>query len=189
MVRVDYNISEKDSLFGRYQADFGTRTTYAGLGLWPTYDVTHNQFLTVGEHHIFSPTLINEFDISYSRPVTSEAQPTEHARAPDLHPGQRRCLRQLAHRSDAARRFVHQPVPVSSEQIYRKRRPEWIRGAHTISIGVYIPARAAQSLCLHVLEWILFFSSMPNFLPGIPCRSRGRPTAERTPNAPSATFG
>ncbi len=79
VARIDYNLSEKDSLFGRYQADFGTRTTYGGLGLWPTYDVTHNQFLTVGEHHVFSPRIVNEFDVSFSRPVTNETQPTEHA--------------------------------------------------------------------------------------------------------------
>ena len=41
--------------------------------------MTHNQFLTVGERHIFSPTLINQFYSSFSRPVTSESQPTQHA--------------------------------------------------------------------------------------------------------------
>ncbi len=57
MARVDWNISDKDSMFGRYEADFGSRTTNAGLGLWPLYDTTHNQFLTLGERHIFSPNL------------------------------------------------------------------------------------------------------------------------------------
>ena len=37
--RIDYNISEKDSLFGRYQIDYGNRTTFGGPGLRPTYDV------------------------------------------------------------------------------------------------------------------------------------------------------
>jgi hypothetical protein len=36
VARIDWNISDKDALFGRYQADFGNRTTNAGLGLWPT---------------------------------------------------------------------------------------------------------------------------------------------------------
>jgi hypothetical protein len=77
VARIDYNVSDKDSLFGRYQADFGTRTTYAGLGLWPTYDLTHNQFLTVGEHHIFSPTLVNEFDgLTPGRSPTRRSPPT-----------------------------------------------------------------------------------------------------------------
>ena len=50
-----------------------------GFGLWPTYDVTHNQFFTVGERHIFSPNLISQFTSSFSRPVTGETQPTPHS--------------------------------------------------------------------------------------------------------------
>src|SRR5580698_1315091 len=72
VARVDWNISDKDAMFGRYEADFGNRTTNEGLGLWPLYDITHNQFLTLGERHIFSPNLINQFTVSYSRPWTSE---------------------------------------------------------------------------------------------------------------------
>src|ERR1700722_19859208 len=79
VARIDWNISDKDAMFGRYEADFGNRTTNEGLGLWPLYDITHNQFLTLGERHIFSPTLINQFTASYSRPVTSESQPAEHS--------------------------------------------------------------------------------------------------------------
>ncbi len=68
VARVDWNISDKDAMFGRYEADFGTRTTNQGLGFWPLYDITHNQFLTLGERHIFSPNVINQFTASYSRP-------------------------------------------------------------------------------------------------------------------------
>lgn len=53
VARLDWNISTKDAFFARYEADFGTRTTNAGLGLWPAFDTTHNQFLTLGECHIF----------------------------------------------------------------------------------------------------------------------------------------
>ncbi len=79
VARIDWNISEKDAFFARYEADFGSRTTNAGLGLWPLYDNTHNQFFTMGERHIFSPNLINQFTASFSRPWTSESQPAEHA--------------------------------------------------------------------------------------------------------------
>ena len=48
VARIDWNISDKDAFFARYEADFGSRTTNAGLGLWPLYDTTHNQFLTHG---------------------------------------------------------------------------------------------------------------------------------------------
>lgn len=76
--RVDWNISAKDALFGRYELDFGTRITNENLGLWPLYDTTHNQFLTIGERHIFSASVVNQFTTSYSRPWTSENQPAEH---------------------------------------------------------------------------------------------------------------
>ncbi|HLK48817.1 MAG TPA: carboxypeptidase-like regulatory domain-containing protein, partial [Bryobacteraceae bacterium] len=79
LARVDWNISTKDSLFGRWQIDYGSRTNYTGLGLWPTFDVTHNNFLTVGERHIFSPNVTNQFTSSFSRPITGETQPTQHA--------------------------------------------------------------------------------------------------------------
>ena len=64
VARIDWNISEKDAFFARYEADFGSRTTNSGLGLWPLYDNTHNQFFTMGERHIFSPNLINQFTAS-----------------------------------------------------------------------------------------------------------------------------
>src|SRR5215470_3665933 len=37
LTRVDWNISANDSLFGRWEIDYGNRTTSAELGLWPTY--------------------------------------------------------------------------------------------------------------------------------------------------------
>ncbi len=33
----------------------------------------------MGERHVFSPNLINQFTASYSRPITWETQPAEHA--------------------------------------------------------------------------------------------------------------
>ncbi len=92
VARIDWNISEKDAMFGRYEADFGSRTTNTGLGLWPLYDITHNQFLTLGERHIFSPTLINQFTASYSRPWTSESQPAEQPGAADFYSRRERTL-------------------------------------------------------------------------------------------------
>jgi hypothetical protein len=106
--RVDYNISDKDSLFGRYQLDRGNRTTYAGLGLWPTSDTTHNQFLTLGERHIFSPTVINQFYSSYSRPGTSENQPTQHSALHIFSPGREDVYVSMP-------LLFHQSVPISRE--------------------------------------------------------------------------
>jgi hypothetical protein len=65
--RVDYNLSSKDSLFGRYTVDNSTQEsplTYPGFtqGAY-----TRGQFVTLSENHIFSPALLSTGRISYSR--------------------------------------------------------------------------------------------------------------------------
>jgi Carboxypeptidase regulatory-like domain len=66
-LRIDHTLSTKDSLFGRYTFDDGT------LGVpqaFPQFRLTLpgiNQFLTLGETHIFSPTLLNSLRLSASR--------------------------------------------------------------------------------------------------------------------------
>src|SRR5579864_1948454 len=68
--RVDYNLSEKDSFFGRYFMDLqDTVYPYIGgnVGLWPEVDKGANQFFNMEERHIFSPTVINVVRASFSR--------------------------------------------------------------------------------------------------------------------------
>jgi Carboxypeptidase regulatory-like domain/TonB dependent receptor len=69
MGRLDYVIGQNDTLYGRYVFDDakigdGTRDL---LGIFPETDYTRNQFFTVAEKHIFSPTLLNEARFSFSR--------------------------------------------------------------------------------------------------------------------------
>ena len=81
--RMDYTLSSKDSLFGRYLSDkadftdpFGGGGTAGGplLG-WTEFSNSHNQFFTVEERHIFSPTIVNTFRASFARQVSSARQP------------------------------------------------------------------------------------------------------------------
>jgi hypothetical protein len=76
-LRIDQNISDSDTFFGRYTID-DTRLTdpYANLSsgdtgtAYPQYfsiGVSRNQYFTLGENHIFSPTLLNSFRLSFSR--------------------------------------------------------------------------------------------------------------------------
>jgi hypothetical protein len=79
--RWDYLISEKDGLFARYISDKANYVEpFGGGGFaggahspnWPEDDFSHTQFATIEERHVFSPTLINVFHVSYSRPGTNE---------------------------------------------------------------------------------------------------------------------
>ena len=175
VARIDYNISDKDSLFGRYQADFGTRTNYAGLGLWPTFDTTHNQFLTIGEHHIFSPTLINEFDISYSRPVTGEVQPTEHAPLQIFTPAREDVYVAMPLGLTPLGASFINPFQYVENKFTERDDLKWIRGSHTISIGGSFRREQLNPYAYTYWNGFYAFTSIPNFYAGNPASFTGAP--------------
>jgi hypothetical protein len=74
--RVDYTLSQKDSIFARYQRDFAYRvnpgTTPAFTDLSPTegwseLDHAHNQTFTLEERHTFSPRTLNSVRVTFNR--------------------------------------------------------------------------------------------------------------------------
>lgn len=74
--RIDHNISNKDSLFGRYTYD-NTNETYPKL--YPLFDsglIERQQYLTLAENHIFSPALLNSARFSYSRSRVLDQTPS-----------------------------------------------------------------------------------------------------------------
>lgn len=68
--RVDYNISNSDSLFVRYVNDSGYyHDPFSGspIPLWPETRNTANQYATIEERHIVSPQLLNLARVSLVR--------------------------------------------------------------------------------------------------------------------------
>ena len=77
--RFDYNISDKDAIFGRYVDD---RTNFLepfggggfggnqGVTLWPETDESQAHFTTLEWRRVISPTLINLAHVHYSRTST-----------------------------------------------------------------------------------------------------------------------
>jgi len=69
MGRVDYVLSSKDSIFGRYTFDDarlndGPRSL---TGIFPEMDYTRNQFLTITERRVVSSTMVNSLRFGYTR--------------------------------------------------------------------------------------------------------------------------
>jgi hypothetical protein len=63
VLRIDYNIREKDSLFGRYIMDHADRSSpfnpqATAIPYWPEEDHPRNQYF-VWKRHVFSPALIS----------------------------------------------------------------------------------------------------------------------------------
>jgi len=81
-IRVDQNISASDTLFGRFTMDksdedtaqFSGNATAAGTGFPEFTDglTSSDQFATISENHIFTPSLLNQFRFSYSRSTYHE---------------------------------------------------------------------------------------------------------------------
>jgi hypothetical protein len=80
-LRVDHNFSANDTFFTRYTFIDGViHTPYSngnlsgsatGIGYpqFPIEGLSRNQYITLGENHIFSPTLLNSFRLSFSRTI------------------------------------------------------------------------------------------------------------------------
>ena len=80
-MRIDHNFSASDTLFGRYTIDngiFDNATTSEAVSStgnnYPQFGLagnTRNQWLTLSENHIFSPSILNTVRFSFSRTHTS----------------------------------------------------------------------------------------------------------------------
>jgi hypothetical protein len=67
MGRVDYHISDADNMYVRYIYDPSTRLRPSGDPQWSSLDNATNYFSQIGETHIFSPTVINDFRAAFNR--------------------------------------------------------------------------------------------------------------------------
>lgn len=81
-VRLDYHISDKDSVFGRYsygQDNFNVNSLFTKLpaGFASGSNVNHPRGVAAGYTRTFSPNLINEFRFGYTRPEFAYINPFE----------------------------------------------------------------------------------------------------------------
>lgn len=65
--RIDYNVTDKDSLFVRYVSDYATRVAATNIPYWPETDITRDNFISVEERRVISPTLVNLAHAGFSR--------------------------------------------------------------------------------------------------------------------------
>jgi hypothetical protein len=65
--RVDYTLSDKDSLFVRYVLDRADRDFTTNIPLWPELDTTRDNFISVEERRIVSARLVNLAHVGFSR--------------------------------------------------------------------------------------------------------------------------
>jgi hypothetical protein len=76
--RVDYSLSDKDSLYVRYVRDFGDAVfPFLGSPLpprWPEVGSTRNQFATIEYRRVISPTVVNQLRFAFTRTRETDVQ-------------------------------------------------------------------------------------------------------------------
>jgi hypothetical protein len=66
-MRVDHTFSTTDNLFGRYTIWESQLTLPPAFPEFPTFETGWGQFATLAEDHFFTPNLLNNLRVSYSR--------------------------------------------------------------------------------------------------------------------------
>jgi len=168
--RMDYTFSSTDSLFGRYVSDRVNQVNpFAGslLPLWPDDEITRNQYFTLEEKHIFSPTLLNLLRGSVVR-THSEGVTTGETSALDLFPGSGR------QNADVGPGGGLTPVGASGLDPFRAVQNKftvgddliWSRGAHSLRFGASLERIETNIYQPFVYGGDFIFFSLNNFLKG-----------------------
>ena len=174
MGRLDYTISDKDSLFVRYLSDRGGLTnpaSPANIPLWPTYDSSNNQFATIQERHIFSANLLNVFSTSFSRPTSTEIQPPTAATA---------ALQVFPKSENRQDTFISVPglAPLGAgivtnfvyiqDKFTQSDDVIWTKGSHTIKFGAKLRNQRINYLTTNQYNGNWAFSSVALLMAGSP---------------------
>ena len=75
-VRVDHQISERDSFFARYSFDDANSQSSQGVFLFNQLTESRQQYLTLVGTHNFSPRALTTFRFGYTRPVSANVSLT-----------------------------------------------------------------------------------------------------------------
>ncbi len=178
--RVDYTLSSKDSIFGRYVFDraynLSPLTGFFGASLpaWPEVDHSKNQFFTAEERHIFSSNVVNNlrfmfirtFESSFSNgtlPAASDPlnfnpgrYPEDAFVSPDL----------FSVGGVGSNQFVSDAIAQNKFGVGDD--VAWNHGAHTFTFGADIMRVQSNVNAPFEYGGDYIFLSLQNFLEGVP---------------------
>ena len=136
--RMDWTISNSDTLFGRHTQDETTQVVPLGYPGFVTDRYSKNQYITVSESHVFSPNLLNTFRFSFSNTQLVLTSPTD-IKGPELVTGRGVGLLSIAQAGigEFGPRFS---APIAQNQkLYSWSDDLFLtRGAHSLKFGALI---------------------------------------------------
>ena len=131
---VDYNMSEKDSLRGRFVLNRTGTIDSAGFpSVFYQTSPTNDYLATFSEYHTFTPTLVNEFRLGYNRQSTDT--PVGNTKFPGLDAFPNIDIFELGGVNNTFGPDPNGPQSGIQNQYQLTDNVSWTKGAHSIKIG------------------------------------------------------
>jgi carboxypeptidase family protein len=187
LTRVDYNISDKDSIFARFNSEWGRLHAPDLIPLFAEDDNSHNQVLTIEEKRVYQK-MMNVVRFGFTRARTFTTDNPVVALDPSLHfLANRDIVGQISFSASTLsgtvtssgssqsvdRRFVINDFD-SSDQVYL------FRGAHSLQLGAQVQRIQHNENFQNNERATFLFPDLMSFL-------QARPTRFTAPVPPSAT--
>jgi hypothetical protein len=193
-VKVDQTLGEKDRLWGRY---YWTKYLNAFSNQFPAFHATGGatfKSYAAAETHTFTPNLINEFQLSYSRPegLPQIYAPTKSAKELGMNANQAAPFPQTPNVSvNGAFSFgtgwwVDEP----SSFVQGDERLSWIHGKHSLRVGMMYMHERNGDLAYPAWPGVTYDGTITgnpsaDFLIGRPANLSGLSTIHGLPNGAS----
>jgi Carboxypeptidase regulatory-like domain/TonB dependent receptor len=173
--RIDYNLSSRDTIFGRYVSDRATSNTpYAASTVnpdWPEVANSANQYFTLQDRHIASATAVNQIRFDFTRTfekasTTQETIPNDplsiYPGFPDADIGFGCPGCAVLGPNDALPYYLAQNKIGGGDDLV------WTRGSHTFKVGVAIHRVQSNIYAPFVFGGAYSYLNEQNFMQGQP---------------------
>ncbi len=172
-MRVDHNFSGNDTFFGRYTIDDNEQSKPLSFPQFKVIGNSRNQYSTLSENHVFSPTVLNTARFSYSRTIILYQTPTaitgpKYAFLPGKDIGTINIGSVTSLGPDAPSPFAgKQNIFTWSDDLF------YTRGRHSLKFGTLINRYQQYMQVSTQSRGSVTFANIPGFLAGTPTTYNG----------------
>jgi len=184
-IRFDQTISDKDSFFARYTIDNAIQNETVGdFSYFREAPVARNQWITLAENHILSPTILNGVRFSFSRTNASIQEANvglPGGTGPQLVPGFDTGIVDLG--GPGGGNYAEfgsvnaAPVTFNRQNIYTLSDDvNWTRGKHAFKFGVLLNRFNEASQATNSFNGQIIYNQISDFLQANPLQVEFAPT-------------
>jgi len=184
-MRVDHNFSASDTIFARYTIDNAiSNLTQGDYSYFRYLAPARNQWVTLAENHIFSPTVLNTVRFSFSRTHSSNTEANvglPGGTGPALVPGYDTGIVDMGGTAGGSYSEFGSvnaaPTTFNVQNIYTLSDDvNWSRGKHAFKFGVLLNRFNLGSQATNSFNGQLQYNQLSDFLQSIPAVVEFAPT-------------